>query len=354
MKIPSILRISGGQTIELQEAPRDAGADDGKRHFTMNAYTGAPVETWSGPLIVDLDGLKIGRQKKPIDRDHDSGRLVGYSETIKKKDGGLWIDGQVISEMAAGQEVIAAADNDFPWQASMKFNIEHVEELQDQESRVVNGHRFTNGMVVTKSRLLGACFCAYGADENTSSVVLEETEDGLVEVESSKETDMADKKADTALSAKDVEKLKADAVTGAVEKERAELAALQEAFPDRAEFVLAQHTKGHTVEQAKAELCDVLVKDKATDTAKIAEWEKKHAELSKKADAYTSDGHQGVTTKLSAGDGPDTSKMDPEQLARHNWDNNVENCAKEFASFEVYEMYEVNEARVRELVTHTS
>lgn len=165
---------------------------------------------------------------------------------------------------------------------------------------------------------------------------------------------MADKKSETALSAKDVEKLKADAVTGAVEKERAELAALQEAFPDRAAFVLQQHTKGHTVEQAKAELCDVLVKADAAKDAVLAERDKTIAELSKKADAYTSDGHAGVTTKLSAGDGPDTSKMDPEQLARHNWDKNVENCTKEFASFEVYEMYEVNEARVQELATRTS
>jgi hypothetical protein len=356
MQIPAVARISEGQTIELRAASPGDGTQTDKREFTMQAYTGAPVQTIFGAMIVDLEGMKVGRQKKPIDRDHDPLRIVGYSESIKKSDGGLLIDGRVIEKMEAGREVALAADEGFPWQASMKFNIDKVEELDEGESRTVNGRKFSDGMVVTKSRLLGACFCPYGADADTSSIVLGENVDGLVEVESSKETDMAEKtKSEAALSANDVAKLKAEAADGAVEKERGKLAALKTAFPDRLEFAVEQFEKDHTVEQAKAELCDVVVKEQATDKEKIAALEKDKAELSRKVDAYTTDGHTGVTTKLGSDDKPDTSKMNPEQLARHNWENDVDGCKAQFSgNFEVYEMFLVNEARIRETATHIS
>jgi hypothetical protein len=343
-QIPSHAKICEGETVEFKA---DDDTKSGKRAFKMRAYTGAPVTTMFGPMIVDLDGMRIGRQKKPIDQNHDASRIVGYSRSIKRDDGELHIDGAVIDKLDAGREVALAADNGFPWQASMVFDIDKVEELADDETRKVNGRDFSGGMVVTKSRLRGSSFVPYGADSDTSSIVLGHNDDGLVEVEcSNKETDMADKKeTDPALSAQDVAKLKAEAADSAVEKERGKLAALKTAFPDRLEFAVTQFEKGHTVEQAKAALCDVVVQEQAADKEALAELKKQNAELSQKVDAYTTDGHMGVTTKLGGGDKPDTSKMGPIELARHNWAHNVEGCTDEFESYESYEMFVVDDER---------
>ena len=56
----------------------------------------------------------------------------------------------------------------------------------------------------------------------------------------------------------DVEQVQAQAKTKASENELARMKALNEAFPDDPEFAIKAFTEGKSLEQAKADYCDVL------------------------------------------------------------------------------------------------
>jgi hypothetical protein len=344
MEIPSSMQLCEGEAVDLREA---VAKDANVRPFRMKAYTGAPVRTFFGQMVIDLAGLRLGRKRKPILQEHDRKAIVGFSETVAVEGNELHVTGKVIKGTAAGDAVITAADGGLPWQASMGLSIDKIRELDDGDTETVNGRNFKGpGLIVTKSRLRETSFVALGADEDTSGVVLGATEDGLVEVEHSKETDMPKDKGkdDAALSAEAVDKAKAEGADEAAKAGQVQLAALREAFPDRAEFVLDQMAKGHDVQAAKVELADILVKEQGEVAKKLAASEAKVAELTKKNDDLEA-GHEGVPTNFG-GDSADTSSMDVFALARHNWAKNVENCKTDFASFEVYEMFLKNEEQV--------
>ncbi|MGQ9918683.1 MAG: hypothetical protein ACUVS7_14825 [Bryobacteraceae bacterium] len=68
--------------------------DDGKLRlprFTMVAYTGGPMRIagWRYPVIVDLAGLAIPSQSRPIRFGHDMASGVGHTDAIKVEDGKL-------------------------------------------------------------------------------------------------------------------------------------------------------------------------------------------------------------------------------------------------------------------------
>ena len=55
-----------------------------KRKFSMIAHSGKiMLNHWLwGNLAIDLSGVSIGRKKKPALRDHNSNRIVGWTEGI--------------------------------------------------------------------------------------------------------------------------------------------------------------------------------------------------------------------------------------------------------------------------------
>ena len=55
-----------------------------RRKFSMVAHSGrVMLNHWLwGNLAIDLSGVSIGREKKPALRDHDSDRIVGWTEGI--------------------------------------------------------------------------------------------------------------------------------------------------------------------------------------------------------------------------------------------------------------------------------
>jgi len=73
------------------EAAADAGADGkpGSRlpRFSMIAYTGSPMRVlgWRYPVIIDLAGLAIPSQSRPIRFGHDMTADVGHTDAIVRK-----------------------------------------------------------------------------------------------------------------------------------------------------------------------------------------------------------------------------------------------------------------------------
>jgi hypothetical protein len=151
----------GALTIE---AGADAGADGTSKlpRFSMVAYTGGPMRIagWRYPVVVDLAGLSIPSQSRPIRFGHDmaSGRLVAA--------------GIVSRDTAAAKEIVASARNGFPWQASLGAAVEQFEFVKEDQSVQVNGREFKGPVNVVRKAALGEIsFVDLGADGNTTASV---------------------------------------------------------------------------------------------------------------------------------------------------------------------------------------
>jgi hypothetical protein len=84
--------ISEPGALTIEAAADGAGQDgDGKPRlprFTMVTHTGGPMRTagWHYPVVVDLAGLAIPSQVRPIRFGHDVTAGVGHADAIRVDD----------------------------------------------------------------------------------------------------------------------------------------------------------------------------------------------------------------------------------------------------------------------------
>src|SRR5262245_60695979 len=76
-----------GSWVEIEAALPDVeGQSPRQRRFQMVAYTGGPMMLagWRYPVVVDLNGLDVGRQRRPILLDHtrDVEFVMGQTDQI--------------------------------------------------------------------------------------------------------------------------------------------------------------------------------------------------------------------------------------------------------------------------------
>lgn len=172
-KLPKSLYIRGGEgTATLMAAAASQEGEPKKiRKFKMAAYNGGAMNfIWADvPVVVDLAGLKISAKARPVLKDHDPALVVGHSEKITVNAGKtLELEGVASGTGAAAQEVVANADNGFPWQASIGADIHAVEEIHEGEDVVVNHQKFTGPLLVVRASRLGeVSFVSLGADDST-------------------------------------------------------------------------------------------------------------------------------------------------------------------------------------------
>jgi len=168
-------RLDLTATMELDIA---ADSGDGKSplpRFSMVAYTGGPMRVagWRYPVVMDLAGLAIPSQSRPIRFGHDANSGVGHSDSIRVQDGKLTAAGVVSRDTVAAREVVVSAKNGFPWQASIGAGVEQFEFVKENQSVLVNGREFTGPLNVVRKATLGEIsFVDLGADGNTSASVL--------------------------------------------------------------------------------------------------------------------------------------------------------------------------------------
>ncbi|HQL76239.1 MAG TPA: hypothetical protein PLD58_23910 [Phycisphaerae bacterium] len=154
-----------------------ADAGDGKQalpRFTMVAYTGGPMRVagWRYPVVMDLAGLSVPSQSRPIRFGHDANSGVGHSDSIRVQNGQLIAAGVVSRDTGAAREIVVSARNGFPWQASIGASVEQFEFVKENQTVLVNGREFTGPLnVVRKSTLGEISFVDLGADSNTSASV---------------------------------------------------------------------------------------------------------------------------------------------------------------------------------------
>lgn len=166
------LRCSPGN-ITLEALAVEGDAQTVPR-FTMVAYTGESmrIEGWRFPVVVDLEGLSIPSQRRPVRFGHSMYAGVGHTERISVEAGRLIAEGIVSRDTVAAREVVASGKRGFPWQASIGAQVAQAEFVRNGKSIAVNGRTFEGPLYVARRTVLGEIsFVDLGADTNTTATI---------------------------------------------------------------------------------------------------------------------------------------------------------------------------------------
>jgi len=172
-QVPSNVLFTANCTLDL-EANKDDSAAGVLPRFRMVAYTGTPMRIggWRHPVIIDLAGLAIPSQSRPIRFGHDPLSGVGHTDSIRVEAGLLVASGVVSRDTPAAREVVVSSKNGFPWQASVGATVDEYEFVKENQKVTVNGQQYSGPLnVVRKSSLGEISFVDLGADGATSASV---------------------------------------------------------------------------------------------------------------------------------------------------------------------------------------
>ncbi len=143
---------------------------------TVVAYTGGlmVVGSW-GPVAIDLAGLDLAGSVAILS-DHDSTRrgVVGHGRA-QVVDGKLIVAGTISATGPAAREIVEAARNGFPWQASVGVEVLDRRRVAVGETVVVNGKSIKSEgsgfTLVSKGRLREVSIVSLGSDGNTAVAI---------------------------------------------------------------------------------------------------------------------------------------------------------------------------------------
>jgi hypothetical protein len=159
----------------------DEGAGAALPRFRMVAYTGGPMKVagWRHPVVIDLAGLAIPSQSRPIRFGHDATAGVGHTSAVAVEDGRLVASGVISRDTHAAKEVVASAKNGFPWQASVGASVESFEFLRENQTATVNGREVEGPLNIVRRATLGEIsFVDLGADGGTTASIAASGEAG--------------------------------------------------------------------------------------------------------------------------------------------------------------------------------
>ncbi|MBL9030454.1 MAG: hypothetical protein JNM80_01930 [Phycisphaerae bacterium] len=159
----------------------EAGGGTALPRFRMVAYTGGPMKVagWRHPVVIDLAGLAIPSQSRPIRFGHDAAAGVGHTSVVAVEDGKLVASGMISRDTHAAKEVVASARNGFPWQASVGASVEAFEFLRENQSATVNGREVQGPLNIVRRATLGEIsFVDLGADGGTTASIAASGEAG--------------------------------------------------------------------------------------------------------------------------------------------------------------------------------
>jgi len=134
-----------------------------------------PIEHWWwGKVVHDIDGVRLHKDRMPIDYVHDSKEVIGYFNKHEKKEDGLHLSGALVpfKDNDRASEIIYKMKEGVPYEASINFGGEgmKIQDVENGEVTEVNGYMFEGpGIVIREWPLRGVAVCPYGADMNTKS-----------------------------------------------------------------------------------------------------------------------------------------------------------------------------------------
>ena len=168
----SPLTLTG--TAEITAIAAGADAEKALPRFKMLAYTGGAMRVagWRHPVVLDLAGLSVPSQNRPIRFAHDPAAGVGHTDAIRVEGGQLIATGVISRDTATAREVVASSRNGFPWQASVGASVEEFEFIRESQKSIVNGLEFSGPINVVRKATLGEIsFVDLGADGRTSASI---------------------------------------------------------------------------------------------------------------------------------------------------------------------------------------
>jgi hypothetical protein len=167
---------AAGPVLRLLDAAgscRISAAAKGKLpSFEGIAYTGTVIEPagYFGRVVVDLDGLKVPQQHRPVLRQHDHEQIVGHTTEVKAGKDGLRVAGVFSGEEQHRKKVVEPAKNGFRWQLSIGGDPQRIERLEEGAKAKVNGREVTGPCDIAREfTLKEISFVALGADGDTSA-----------------------------------------------------------------------------------------------------------------------------------------------------------------------------------------
>lgn len=157
-----------------------ASEGEGKeRLLQMEAYSGGIIKDhfWWGDLAIDVSGMKMSG-KIPILVDHDTSRKVGFGKfTADEKCKVVPTESKFLDTEHA-KEFISLSDQGFPYQASIYARPTKIQRLMEKEEAEVNGFTMKGPGTIWRESVLKECsIVTFGADPNTKSAAMSETED---------------------------------------------------------------------------------------------------------------------------------------------------------------------------------
>ncbi|HEX6984415.1 MAG TPA: hypothetical protein VF170_03515, partial [Planctomycetaceae bacterium] len=137
-RVPGRIVSSGEVTLA---AAAEGEGDSRLRKFSMVAYTGGKMtlDGWPAPVVVDLSGMSVTQKARPILRDHDPAKIVGHTTDVRIEPQRVHVEGVLSSGNGHARDVETAADNGFPWQASIGASVTKAVYVEEGETVTVNG-----------------------------------------------------------------------------------------------------------------------------------------------------------------------------------------------------------------------
>lgn len=162
--------------LHMPVAMAKKDGDEARREFMITAYTGKPLDTWWGTVIFDLAGMKT-KEKIPVLREHKRDRVVGFGNSFKA-DNNFYVSGEFSHATEDAKEVLALADEGYPWQASVAIWPQKIEVLENAKAKkTVNGREIQGPAEIWLESDVGeVSFVSLGRDDDTAAITLNESE----------------------------------------------------------------------------------------------------------------------------------------------------------------------------------
>lgn len=167
--------------IEAAASPEE-GQKPKPRRFTMNAYNGGAMQLkgFFAPVVIDLAGIQGTDRSRPALLNHDFKEIVGHIDKIDVTGSTIKASGLISGGGKAAQNVLAAADSGFPWQASVGARALSVEYVREGVTATANGKTFTGPINIARKSVLGEIsFVPLGADDTTSARIAARAAEGI-------------------------------------------------------------------------------------------------------------------------------------------------------------------------------
>jgi hypothetical protein len=150
----------------------DGEGSEGKTPVKMRARSGQPLNHWYwGRVVHDMAGFAAADKTIPIDYCHLNDEVLGYLDKFTPSNDGLDVAGSLVQfGEDRSAEVVHKAKAGVPYQASIFFEPQVLEDVMPGAETEVNGYKLAGpALVIRKWSLRGVAVCPYGYDPKTST-----------------------------------------------------------------------------------------------------------------------------------------------------------------------------------------